>query len=978
MTSGDRWKEISALFNAVLDQPEDQREAFLETACPDEQLRRQIAELLECLDPAAQYMAESAAQVLSAAAAADAADTGALVGRQLGAYRIDSLVDTGGMGRVYKATDTRLHRTVALKILPLALRGDAGFQERFQREARAIAALRHPHICVLHDIGREGDTQFLVMEYLEGETLASRLARGPLSVPEVLRYAMQIADALVEMHAHGIIHRDLKPANIMLTKSGAQLLDFGLARLEHSPHSSPDPDTAILPPVTQAGPGFGATSRAGTLAYMAPEQVRGDAIDHRADIFAFGAVLYEMTTGARAFSGADRAALAAAVLHDDPPAIQPALGAPPELETIVRTCLRKHSDERWQRTDALADALRSLASRGTARGRGRRTVRRAALVAALVVAAGLWLWRPSPPGSVPSGATVAAPTPLELRNLRMLTGDDTLEINPSLSPDGRSIIYIGGTVTRGNAFVRPFAGGASRAVNPEQASHNQPRWSPDGTKLLYLTLAGLWVAPATGGPARMIVARAPVADTRTDAAARISLSGAAWGPDSQRIAVADNSDRSISIVSLVDGLRRRIATSPDELHSCDWSPDGQWIACVAGNRPGHFVGLGFSFGNAAASAIVLVPAAGGPVQQITDYAAMNQSPVWSADSRRLYFVSNRARVFDIYVQEISSDGRATGPPAPLTTGLGAWTISFSADRRRLAYAATTARANIWSLRIPRSGIVNVSSANQLTNGNQTIESVRASRSGKWLVYDSNLHGSFDIFRMPIDGGAAERVTSDPGDEFVPDLAHDDRLLVYQQHDLTSRNLWVKNADEQQAVKITDFPGHEALPAWSPDGQSVAYIDFTADKGVLRGLFVISRDKRGRWSAPRHLRTGTWKANWSPDGRYLAAPRANTIEVISAETGDPRVVYAARPNSDDPKAEEVHFSDDGRTLYFKARNEKTQSQIWEVPTSGGTPRLIVEFGDRPSTRTDLGAGQGRFFFTIDERRSNIWVADVTVR
>jgi Tol biopolymer transport system component len=508
-------------------------------------------------------------------------------------------------------------------------------------------------------------------------------------------------------------------------------------------------------------------------------------------------------------------------------------------------------------------------------------------------------------------------------------------------------------------------------------SQNQPRWSPDGTKLLYLTLDGLYVAPAAGGPPRLVVARVPLEDKRTVIAVRNSLSAAAWAPDSQRIAVIDNSDKSISIVSLSDGVRRRIATSPVELHSCDWSPDSRWIACAAGNWHAHFVGIGFALGNMAASAIVLVPASGGAVQHVTDYAAMNQSPVWSAESRRIYFVSNRARVFDIYAQEISSEGRATGPPARITTGLDAWSISFSADRKRLAYAATISRANIWSLTVPRAGIVNVSSAVQLTRGNQMIESVRVSRSGKWLLYDSNLNGTFDIFRMPIDGGTAEQVTSDPGDEFLADLAVDDRLLVYQQHDKQSRNLWIKNVDEETAVKITDFPGHEAFPAWSPNGRSVAYTDFTEDKGMFRGLFVISRDERGRWGTPRHLRTGTFKANWSPDGRFLVASRANTIEVISAETGKPHVVYAARPNSDDPKAEEVHFSDDGRTLYFKSRNEKTQSQIWAVPATGGTPRLIVEFGDRPSTRTDLGAGQGRFFFTIDERRSNIWVADVTV-
>lgn len=316
---------------------------------------------------------------------------------------------------------------------------------------------------------------------------------------------------------------------------------------------------------------------------------------------------------------------------------------------------------------------------------------------------------------------------LTLENVRLMTGDDQLEISPSLAPDGRSIVYAAGIVTKVQALVRSLDGGAPRTLHGERPTQNQPRWSPDGTQILYVTLDGLFVTPAAGGRPRMIVARVPLADKRNVVAGRNSLSGAAWAPDGQRIAVVDNSDKSVSIVSVADGRRQRIATTATELHTCDWSPDGRWIACTAGNWQGHFAGLGFGFGNSTPSGIVVVPASGGTVQEITEITAMNQSPAWSADSRRLYFVSNRARTFDIYSQEISSDGRPAGGPVRLTTGLGAWSLSFSADRKKLAYMVTSARANLWSLPIPSEGPISVAAAEPFTRGN-LVRDVSISRS----------------------------------------------------------------------------------------------------------------------------------------------------------------------------------------------------------------------------------------------------------
>ena len=293
--------------------------------------------------------------MLEAAAAILVDDETALaIGQQFGPYRIDRFLGAGGMGQVYRATDTRLNRTVAIKVLPPTLATDARSRARFDREAKAIAGLSHPHICTLHDIGHQEDVDFLVMEYLEGETLAARLETGPLPLDQVLKYSIEIADALATAHRQGIIHRDLKPSNIVLTKGGgAKLLDFGLAK----PAASFITGGASVMPTTP--PGLTAQGTIlGTFQYMAPEQLEGKEADARTDIFAFGAVVYEMLTGRKAFEGKSQASVMGAIMHAEPPAIttiQPLI--PPALDRIVKTCLAKDPDDRWQTARDLSREL---------------------------------------------------------------------------------------------------------------------------------------------------------------------------------------------------------------------------------------------------------------------------------------------------------------------------------------------------------------------------------------------------------------------------------------------------------------------------------------------------------------------------------------------------------------------------------------------------------------------------------------------
>jgi serine/threonine protein kinase len=267
-----------------------------------------------------------------------------LSGKRLGPYEILSAIGAGGMGEVYRARDTRLERIVAVKILPDHLSDRAELRERFEREARTVASLNHPHICTLHDIGQQDGTDFLVMEYLEGETLVERLKKGPLPLDQVLQYAIEIADALDKAHRKGITHRDLKPGNIMLTKSGTKLLDFGLAKLKRET-AAPNISLSKLPTADDAITAQGTIL--GTLQYMAPEQLEGREADARTDIFAFGVVVYEMATGKKALEGKSQASLIAKILETDPPPIsslQPM--TPPQLDHVVKKCLAKEPEKR--------------------------------------------------------------------------------------------------------------------------------------------------------------------------------------------------------------------------------------------------------------------------------------------------------------------------------------------------------------------------------------------------------------------------------------------------------------------------------------------------------------------------------------------------------------------------------------------------------------------------------------------------------
>ncbi len=400
-------------------------------------------------------------------------------GTRLGPYDILSPLGSGGMGEVYKARDTRLARTVAIKVLPADTAADVSARARFEREARAIAALSHPHICVVHDVGHQDGIDYLVMELLEGETLLDRLAKakGPLPLDQVLSIGVAIADALDKAHRAGIVHRDLKPANVMLTKSGPKLLDFGLAKLQGtaSPVSLSNETAA-----TTAGPGTARGTILGTIHYMAPEQVEGREADTRTDIWALGALLYEMATGQRPFTGESPASIIGAILKDTPPALstrQPL--TPTSFERLVNKCLMKDADERWQSAKDLHDELAWIGEGAVSNGvtppssasSRRERVAWGLVAAAALISAGLVATL------VTRRADATAPQPLTM--LDVATPPTFEPLSFALSPDGRQLAFVANGNDGSQLWVRRMDEPVARPL-AGTAHAVSPFWSPDG------------------------------------------------------------------------------------------------------------------------------------------------------------------------------------------------------------------------------------------------------------------------------------------------------------------------------------------------------------------------------------------------------------------------------------------------------------------------------------------------------------------
>ncbi|MFL5582584.1 MAG: protein kinase domain-containing protein [Gemmatimonadaceae bacterium] len=959
LPSPDEWRRLEPLIDAVLDAAPDRRPALLAELSDGDAARLAELERLvgECEREYPLLERPAADRFAAVLAGATPPIPESLAGR----YRVLREVGRGGMAVVYLARDLKHGRDVAVKVVRPELSAALG-RARFLREIEIAARLRHPHIVPLYDSGEvpseaepdraDASLLYYVMPYEAGHSLRERLVREErLPVEDAVPILRDVCEALAHAHLHGIVHRDIKPDNVLLSGRHALVTDFGVAR-------------AVTEAAAQVTAGAGSTAF-GTPTYMAPEQAAGGAlVDHRADIYAVGVLAYELLTGRPPFVGTDPESRRPAHLADamrELTSLRP--GVPEALTDLIARCLATRPDDRWQSADELLARLAptAIAPTSAPAGPARRAATRAATFAAVAAAATLALLAIARQRGREEHAGIL------LGRTTRLPAEPGLEVQPSISPDGRHVAYAVGHSLRLRVAVRAVAGGrATWLTTDSTASEWLPRWSPDGTRILFLSRGGVYSAPALGGPARREVAGGPAAIVRS----------ATWSADGREIAFV----RGDSLLARSVGSRptRLIATGAD-LHSCVWSPEGARLACVSGNSfhvtAGITSGVGPMFGNLAPSRIVLIPAAGGRPVSVTDSGSLHQSPAWSRDGRTLYYVSNRQGPRDVYALDVRARSPSRAEPARVTTGMSAQSIDFSADGTRMVYAKYESSANVWAMPIPAGPPGSLASAVPVTSGNQTVEGVRVSPDGRWLVYDSDLSGNSDVYRVPIAGGDVERLTRGPSDEFRGALSPSGRELAYHSFKTGSRNIFVMPLDGGPVRQLTRSSSQLAMANWSPAGDALALFDMTAAE-----VLVMRRDGRGRWGAPRFVGGRGWRSEWSPDGRTIAfvSPTDGRIGVVPADSGTPRDLYV--PGDGDPPAELAVFAASGRELYFKSHDASGRASFWSIPAAGGRPRLLVRFDDpaRSSNRFDFASDGKRFYFTLEDRQSDVWVAEVARR
>ena len=871
-------------------------------------------------------------------------------------YRIERELGAGGMATVYLAQDLKHDRKVAVKVLRPELAAALG-PERFLREITITARLDHPHILPLLDSGQAGDSLYYVMPFVEGESLRDRLTREKqLSLDDALRIAREVADALGYAHARGVIHRDIKPENILLSgypppagRAGgwhARVADFGIARAVSAAGGDK---------LTQTG------MAVGTPTYMSPEQAVGDAgLDGRSDVYSVGCVLYEMLAGEPPYTGRTAQAIIAKRMVEPVPRVSTLRNTvTPALEATITRALAMSPADRFATAEEFARAL-TAPEQVPALSRSRRAARTVGAVG-LIVTAGLAavLLRPRPAGSVPVvGRTI------------QVTRDPGLEIDPALSPDGSLVAYAQGPPTRMQIFVQQVGEGRRIALTSDSTENfRSPRWSPDGARVAFLGNDGIFVVPALGGSPRRVV-QIDSTVFGLGSGSFTPLTGLAWSPDGQRLAyTASYGDQQLYLVPLSGGAPSRL-TAPAEPHSPAWSPDGTKLAVASGN-PLFSFGTGY-FGNVGASSIWVLPVAGGPPIRITGDESLNMSPQWSSDGRALFWVSDRGGSRDIYRVTLDRGGKAAGAPQRLTTGLDVHGIGLAADGTHLAYSSFRTFSNIWSIAVPRSGPVSAAAAQPLTTGNQTIEGVDVSRDGRWLLFDSDRGGNPDIYRMPVGGGEATRLTADSAGDFSAAWSPDGRQIAFHSLRTGNRDIFTMNADGTGLHQRTSTPTQDLDPTWSPGDSALVFEVISDGPQVFRmiplsggpnsGRMLASRGDFAKWSP-----TGEWIAYHATDGLRLVPPAGSPSRLLVDNTKDGAEAFFAA------------WSPDGTTLYYLTRRPAGWA-IRAIPTRGGDSRTLVLFDDpaRQPARYGFATDGRTFYFTLGSNESDVWVMELARR
>jgi len=802
-------------------------------------------------------------------------------GQRLGPYEIESALGAGGMGEVYRARDTRLGRIVAIKVLGAHLSDKSDLRERFEREAHAVANLHHPHICVLYDVGREGETEYIVIEYLDGETLAQKLTNGPLPLDQALEIGAQIADALDAAHRRGITHRDLKPANIMLVRRGGpsgppdtKLLDFGLAKLT----APVDGDVTTLPTI-------GATSSAGmlvgTIHYMAPEQLEGKAADARTDIYAVGAIMQEMLTGKRAFEG-----------------IVPL--APPALDRAIKRCLAKDADDRWQSARDLAAELKWIANgdpvpiaAGTgASGRRVAVVAAGALLAGAAVAGfAVWTLKPAPPA--PSSPTIT-------RMVIAVPPGDRLPIDQgqpvlALSPNGDQLAYVAVRDNTRRLYVRAMDSVQARAL-PGTDGALAPFFSPDGQWIGFFADSKLQKVPVSGG--------SPVT-----VASGAGFLGSDWSPDGTILFVESPG---VGLMEVPDsgGTPRLFVRSGVQAAAVapQFLPDWRTVLFVTSTGPGS-IGQLMAYSRDTGTSRSLMTGAGFPKYVSSGHLVYGQG------------VNLVAAPFDVNRLEI------TGPAVPVVNGvaLGDFSVSRTGSLAYIAPGGDAPRRLVWvnrnGAKTPLAAPAREYDFPQISPDGQRVaveidsqlwlydlsrdtltrfafdgsinDTPAWSPDGQRIAFRSNRAGRQNLYWQRADGGGgAERLTDNEYNDLPRSWTPDGRILAFQEvRPDTGRDIFTLRIGDRNPQPFLQTKYTEGCPQISPDGRWLAYVsDETGGPEVFVQPFPATG---GKWQLSTD---GGTEPVWNRNGHelfYRSGPKMMAVDVATQpafSAGKPRMLF----------------------------------------------------------------------------------------
>jgi eukaryotic-like serine/threonine-protein kinase len=811
------------------------------------------------------------------------------------------------MGEVWRGRDTRLDRSVAVKVLPPAFAEDED-RKRFEREAKAISSLNHPHICTLFDVSRDGESHFLVMELLEGESLADRLQRGPLPLDQVVKVGAQVAEALDAAHRQGVVHRDLKPGNVTLTKAGAKLLDFGLARTG----VAGDAVSGSTEMATEAKPLTTAGTVLGTFQYMAPEQLEGRDADARTDIFALGALLYEMATGRRAFDGKSRTSLIAAILASQPPpisSVQPVM--PPALDHVVRRCLEKDPEDRWQSARDVASELRWIAEAGSqvgvpvpvAQHRKHRErlawgVAGALLLTSVALAVGFVRRAPAPPRVV----RFDLPQPAQLA----ATGA------PKISPDGRQIAFVGTDEQgRNQIWLRALESLEARPLSGTEGVTNgvRPFWSPDSRFLAYFVGSRLMKIPVDGGPPQKI------ADTE------VTGGDGTWSE--QGVILFDGSTGDpIRRVDAAGGVSRveRAGGEGEGAYEVAWPqflPDGE-----------HYLFIAFG-GAPDANGVWLARLDDTTPRKVVD----GLSRVELAPPDLLLFVRESTLVAQRFDP---GDGTLVGEPVPVAEGLGVSNVGladFSASQNGvLVYRAGQDNSD-------RLGWLDLKGSPVAGGEDPGIgRNPALSADGRWLAVDRLDGKDQDIWLRDLKRGVSSRFTTDAKGEYAPLFTPDGRSLLFSREEGDGWAVVEKSLDSPGERVLLSPADRQMAIAVTPDGTRLLYAVRGKSKGGPQfdlGVVDLAAGGEGKLYAASEF--SEFRGAFSPDGRWLAYQ--------STESGRGEIYVQAFPEpgrkwqvSTQGGAFPI-WSPDGATLYYVAADRKLMRV--EVSTSPGFDAGVPE-------------------------------------